>query len=42
MKQSTYEELIKSVIKDRIVANTILTIVYALVTVISIVIHVQK
>lgn len=38
MKQSTYEELIKSVIQDRIMANTILTIAYALVTVISIVV----
>lgn len=38
MKQSTYEELIKSVIQDRIMANTILTIAYAIVTVISIVV----
>lgn len=36
MKQSTYEELIKSVIEDRIIANTMLTIAYALVTVISV------
>ena len=38
MKQSTYEEVIKSVIEDRIIANTMLTIAYVLVTVISVVI----